>query len=139
MEFKMEIVFTVLTIVVFWIIYSRLRKKQLNKNAIGRLVSLCYVDHNAMIEGELPRTGKIIKTIRIEGKLDNFVIDLDKPIHFDNHDFKEIVVRERHAGRYIGSAEETHVHLLLPRAGLIKERYEFDEFSHVAWLSIKLQ
>jgi hypothetical protein len=134
-----ETTLIILTILVSWIIYSRLRKKQLNKKAIGRLVTLVYADQNAIIEKELPRTGKITKTINVEGKIDNFVVDLDQPFYFDNYDFKEIVIRERHAGHYIGSNEETHVHLLLPRVKLMKDQYKFDDFSHVAWLIVKLR
>jgi hypothetical protein len=135
----MEITLIILTILVLWIIYSRLRKKQLNKKAIGRQVTLNYADQNDLIERELPRTGRITKTIDIESKADNFLIDLDQPIYFDNYDFREIVVRERHTGHYIGSDRETHVHLLLPKIKLVKDKYKFDDFSHVAWLTLKFR
>jgi hypothetical protein len=135
----METILTILVAIALWVIYSRLRKKELNKKAIGRIVTLGYADHNTLIAKELPRRGKIASTINIESKVDNFVVDLDEPIYFDNYDFKEIVVRERHAGNYIGSKAETHVHLLLPRVKLLKNHYHFDDFSHVAWLTLKLE
>jgi hypothetical protein len=102
-------------------------------------VTLNYADQNDLIERELPRTGRITRVIDIEGKVDNFLIDLDQPIYFDNYGFREIVVRERHVGHYIGLDTETQVHLLLPRIKLVKDKYKFDDFSHVAWLTLKLR
>lgn len=118
--------------------YSIIKKKELNKVAIGRKVLLTYADQNDLIKSELPRTGTIQRKLRIGSKSDNFIIKLDEPIVHNNSSFNEIVVRERLLGNYIGSNKETEVHLLLPKQETIKDRDKWDSFDHAAWLTIQL-
>ena len=100
---------------------------------------LVYVDQNESIKNELPRKGTIQCKLRIGNKSDNFIINLDEPIFHDNSTFNKVVIRERHLGEYIGSNNETGVHLLLPKQKTITDRNSWDSFDHTAWLTIKLQ
>jgi hypothetical protein len=133
----MTTVIVISTLLAVWIIYLRLKGTIQNRRAIGQKVILKYADQNDSIAKELPRTGVIKEKIRIEKTDDNFVIKLDKPINFENDDFNEVVIRHRHVGQYIGSTKEIDVHLLIPRVSLAKDKYLTDDFSHVAWLTIK--
>ena len=135
----MTIIIIILTLLASWTIYLRLKSKIQNERAIGQRVVLKYADQNTTIENELPRTGLIKSKIKIEKTGDNFLVKLDRPINYDNYDFDEIVIRHRHVGRYIGSTNEIDVHLLLPRVKLVKDKYQFDDFSHVAWLTLKTE
>jgi hypothetical protein len=128
-----------LTLLASWIVYLKLKSKIQNGRAIGQRVVLKYADQNTTIENELPRTGLIKRKIPIGKTDDNFLIKLEQPINYDNYNFDEIVVRHRHVGRYIGSTSEIDVHLLLPRVKLVKDTYQFDDFSHVAWLTLKTE
>jgi hypothetical protein len=116
-----------------------IKKRELNKVAIGRKVLLTYAGQNDMIKNELPKTGAIQRKLRIGNKSDNFIIKLDEPIVHNNSNFNEIVIRERLLGQYIGSNQETAVELLLPRQETIKDRDKWDSFDHAAWLTIQLQ
>ena len=111
----MTTVIVISTLLTVWIIYLRLKGTIQNRRAIGQKVILRYADQNDSIAKELPRTGVIKEKIRIEKTDDNFVIKLDKPINFENDDFKKVVIRHRHVGQYIGSTKEIDVHLLIPR------------------------
>lgn len=133
----MTIILIILTLLTAWIVYLQAKSKIQNKKAIGQRVTLEYADQNDGITSQLPRTGIIKNKIKIDKTNDNFVVKLDRPIHFESYDFEEIVVRHRHVGRYIGSTEEIDVHLLLPRVKLVKDKYLFDDFSHVAWLTLR--
>jgi hypothetical protein len=133
----MTAIIIILTLLTTWIIYLRLKSKIQNRRAIGRQIILSYSDQNTTIEKELPRTGIIKEKIKIERTDDNFVIKLDQPINFENYDFDEVVVRHRHVGHYVGSNKEVDVHLLIPRVKLVKDKYQFDDFNHVAWLTLK--
>ena len=120
-------------------VYSKIKKRELNKVAVGRKVLLTYADHNDLIKTELPRTGIIQRMMKIGSKSDNFVIILDDPMVFNNYSFNEVVVRERILGSYIGSNKETGVHLLLPKQVGVKDRETGESFDHAAWLNIHLQ
>lgn len=135
----MTIIIIILILVTSWIIYLQLKSKIQNRRAIGQRVVLKYADQNATIEKELPRTGLIKRKIKIEKTDDNFLVKLDRPINYDNYDFDEIVIRHRHVGHYIGSTNEVDVHLLLPRVKFVKDKYQLDDFSHVAWLTLKTE
>lgn len=135
----MNLLLIILTIGVGYTVYSRIKKFELNKAAVGRKVLLSYTDRNDIIKAEMPRTGVIKRMLRIGRKMDNFVIKLDEPIVFNNSNFNEVVVRERILGSYIGSNKKTDVHLLLPKGKDISEKEKWDSFEHVAWLNIRLQ
>lgn len=135
----MTVLVIILTLLASWTIYLRLKRKIQNGRAIGQRVVLGYSDQNTDIEKEPPRTGLIKGKIKIEKTDDNFIVKLDRPINYDNYDFDEIVIRHRHVGHYIGSTSEIDVHLLLPRVKLVKDKYLFDDFSHVAWLTLKTE
>lgn len=133
----MTFIVTILTLLASWIVYLQLKSKIQNGRAIGQRVVLKYADQNTTIENQLPRTGLIKRKIAIGKTENNFLIKLDQPINYDNNDFDEIIVKHRHVGRYIGSKSEINVHLLLPKVELIKDTYQVDNFSHVAWLTLK--
>jgi hypothetical protein len=129
----------ILTLLTAWILYLRLKSTIQNGRAIGQKVILKYADQNDSIAKELPRTGIIKEKIRIEKTNDNFVVKLDRPINFENDDFYEIIIKHRHVGQYVGSTKEIDVHLLIPRVKLVKDKYLTDDFSHVAWLTLKTE
>jgi hypothetical protein len=131
------IILTLLTVGIFYL--QQKKKATQNDRAIGQKVILKYADQNDSIAKELPRTGIIKGKIKIEKTTDNFVVKLDRPINFENDDFYEIVVKHRHVGQYIGSTKEIDVHLLMPRVKLVKDKYLIDDFSHVAWLTLKTE
>lgn len=133
----MTLVITILVLLASWIVYLHLKSKIQNGRAIGQRVVLKYADQNTKIENQLPRTGLIKRKITIGKTDDSFLIKLDQPINYDSNDFDEIIVRHRHVGRYIGSTSKINVHLLLPRVELVKDTYQVDDFSHVAWLTLK--
>ncbi|MBI3220530.1 MAG: hypothetical protein HYZ44_13535 [Bacteroidetes bacterium] len=133
----MGVLLIILTLLAMRIVIFAIKKRIQNRIAIGLPITLSYADHNTTIEKELPRTGIIKDKIRIDKTKDNFVVQLDRPINFENYDFDEVVVRNRHVAQYIGRTGEIDVHLLIPRVKLVKEKYKIDDFSHVAWLTLK--
>lgn len=133
----MTVLIIILTLLTALTAYFQLKSKIQNKRSIGQKIILEYADQNDTIASELPRTGVIKDKIKIGKTGDNFVVKLDRPIHFDNYDFDEIIVKHRHVGHYIGSTKEVDVHLLLPRVKLVKDKYLIDDFSHVAWLTLR--
>jgi len=47
------------------------------------------------------------------------------------------VIKERHAGYYIGGEGQIHVHVLLPKIDLQKDLYNLTDFDHVVWATIE--
>lgn len=119
--------------------YSIVEKRVLNGVAIGRKVLLTYADQNNEMKSELQWTGTVQRKLRIGNKSDNFVIHLNEPIIHHDSVFREVVVRERLLGKYIGSNKPTEVHLLLPKQGVMNDKYKWDAFDHVGGLTIYLQ
>lgn len=107
-----------------------------NKTKIGRKILVEYFDQNYNFESIFPLTGIIIEKIKV-GNRDHFVVHPDKSFYYKNKDFDKIVITERHAEHNIGSDGEIHVHVLLPTTELTKNNYEFTDFDHVAWATIK--
>lgn len=118
--------------------YSIVEKRVLNGVAIGRKVLLTY-DQNNEMKSELQWTGTIRRTMRIGNRSDNFVVNLNEPIIHHNSVFSEVVVRERRLGKYIGSNKPTEVQLLLPKRGVMNDKYKWDAFDRVGGLTIHLQ
>ena len=135
----MDLILIVLAVGLGFTAYSIVEKRVLNNVAVGRKVLLTYAGRNDKIKNDLRWTGTIQRKLRIGSKSDNFVINLNEPIIHNNSVFSEVVVRERLLGRYIGSNKPTEVHLFLPRQKLNKDRYKWDSFDQVGWLTIQLQ
>jgi len=119
--------------------YSIVEKRVLNNVALGRKVLLTYTGQKGKIKNELRWTGTIHRKLKIGRKSDNFAIYLNEPIIHNNSVFSEVVVRGRLLGKYIGSNKATEVHLFLPKQKMIKRKYKWDAFEHVAGVTIQLQ
>ena len=124
-----------IVLILAWIIYLKTKKKLLNRKAIGQRVVIDYFDQNYNFETIFPIKGTITQIIKI-GRQKLFLLDLDEKFDYKKSDFKKIVIAERHVGHYIGSAEEVHIHVLLPKTELNKDKYKIDDFDHVVWATV---
>jgi len=126
----------IIGLIILWIIYSKITQAVRHKNAIGQQMIVNYFDQNHHFETIFPKKGILTEKIKI-GKVKRFfVVDFDVPFNYDNREFKKIVIQERHLRNYIGSDKEVHVHVLLPKTTLDKDKYSFDQFDHVVWATI---
>jgi hypothetical protein len=122
-------------LIVAWIIYLKIKKFFANIKAMGQRMTIDYFDQNYNFETIFPKKASIVKTIKVGGQK-MFVLELDQQFGYKNGDFKEIVIKERHAGHYIGDRKEVHVHVFLPKTDLHKDEYKFDDFDHVVWATV---
>jgi hypothetical protein len=118
------------------IIYGITKMFLANRKAIGQRVTIAYFDQNDRFETIFPINGTITQTIKV-GRQKMFILDLDESFGYDIGDFKKIIIKERHVGHYIGDNNEVHVHVLLPKTELNKDKYKFDDFDHVVWATVK--
>jgi hypothetical protein len=125
-----------LTLVLGLWLYFKFQRTERQKRIIGKRVLVEYFDQNYHFETIFPLTGTVTKKIPV-GKQTFFVVQLDKSFCYENKDFDKIVIRERHAGFYIGDEGEIHVHIFLPKKELTKEHYDLTDFDHVVWATIK--
>ena len=119
----------------FWL-YLKFKRTEKHKNILGKKVLVEYFDQNTDFETIFPLTGKVTEKIKV-GNQDFFVVQFDKSFVCDNSNFDKIVIKERHAGYYIGGEGEIHVHVCLPKKELTKDHYELSDFDHVVWATIK--
>ena len=119
----------------FWL-YLKVKRTAKHISIIGKKVRVDYFDQNTNFETIFPLTGTITNKIRV-GNQDFFTLQFDKSFCYENKDFDKIVIRERHAGHYIGDNGEIHVHVLLPKRKLTQDYYELTDFDHVVWATIK--
>ena len=122
-------------ILVFWI-YLKFKRTEKHKNVIGKKVLVEYFDQNTNFETIFPLTGIVTKKIKV-GSQFFFVVQFDNSFIYDNCDFDKIVIKERHAGYYIGGDGEIHVHVCLPKIALTKDHYELTDFDHIVWATIR--
>jgi hypothetical protein len=127
----------ILPILVFAIwLYFKFNRSVKHKDIIGKKVLVNYFDQNTDFESIFPMTGAVTGKIKV-GNQDFFVVQFDKSFVYHNRDFDKIAIKERHAGNYIGSDGEIHVHVCLPKKELTKDNYELTDFDHVVWATIK--
>ena len=98
-------------------------------------VRIEYFDQNEAFAPNLPRTGRVTRKTRSE-HVDNWhLVELDKPVAFENLETTWLLIRSRWQGHEIGEAEPTSVFLLLvkPSQLPLAEPIQPDEYLHVAW------
>ncbi len=117
-------------------IYFKFRRSIKHKNIIGKRVLVSYFDQNTDFERIFPLTGTVTKKIKV-GSQGYFVVQFDKSFLYHNRDFDKIIIKERHAGYYIGGHGEIHVHVCLPMKELNQDRYELIDLDHVVWATIR--
>src|SRR5690606_32774674 len=100
-------------ILMFWL-YLKFKRTMKHKTIIGRQVLVEYFDQNTNFETIFPLTGTVTQKIKV-GSQDFFVVQFDKPFVYESYQYDKIVIKERHAGHYIGADGEIHVHVCLPR------------------------
>lgn len=117
-------------------LYLKFKVLRKYKAIIGRKVLVEYFDQNMNFETIFPLVGTVIQKIKV-GNQDFFVVQLDTTFVYDNNCFDKIVIKERHAGNYIGEEGEIHVHVCLSKIELKQDNYELSDFDHVVWATIK--
>lgn len=117
-------------------LHPKFKRIMKHRSIIGRKVLVAYFDQNMKFETIFPLTGTVTRKIKV-GSQDFFVVQFDTTFDYDNSDFDKIVIRERHAGYYIGDEGEIHVHVCLPKNELTQDKYELTDFDHVVWATIK--
>jgi hypothetical protein len=127
--------YILITVTVIWLLF-KLRKLIGHRKIIGRRVTVNYCDQNYHFVTIFPLEGIVTKSIKI-GKLDYFIIKLDKSFSYDNNDYDTIVVKESASGQALGISKETKVYVLLPKVKFDKEQYIFEEFEHVVWATVE--
>lgn len=125
----------IIGLLIAWIIYFKTKKFFANKKSIGQRMTIDYSDQNNNFETIFPKKGIITRAIKVENQK-MFVLELDDQFSYENEDYKRIVIKERHVGHYIGDDNEVHVHVLLPKIELNKDRYKFDDFEHAVWATV---
>jgi hypothetical protein len=128
--------FIPILILVFWL-YLKLKRTTKHKTIIGKQVRVEYFDQNTNFETIFPLTGTVAKKVKV-GSQDFFVVAFEKTFVYHNSDFNKIIIKERHAGHYIGEQGEIHVHVCLPKNELTQDKYELTDFDHVVWATIKI-
>ena len=88
-------------ILVFWL-YFKFKRTTNHKTIIGRQVHVEYFDQNANFERIFPLTGTVSQKIKV-GSQDFFVVQFHDTFVYENSEFDKIVIKERHAGHYIGA------------------------------------
>jgi len=127
---------TILVLILGFWLYLRFKRTLKHRNIIGKEVNVQYFDQNTSFETIFPLTGKVTEKIKV-GRQDFFVVQFDKSFVYHNSGFDKIVIKERHAGNYIGGDGEIHVHVCLPKIELTRAYYELTDFDHVVWATIK--
>jgi hypothetical protein len=122
-------------ILMLWL-YLKFKQTMKHKTIIGKQVLVEYFDQNTNFETIFPLTGTVTQKIKV-GSQDFFVVQFASSFVYESYNFDKIVIKERHAGHYIGADGEIHVHVCLPRKELKQEIYELTDFDHVVWATIK--
>jgi hypothetical protein len=127
---------TILIIIIGLWGFTWVKRTSTHHKAIGSHVTVNYFDQNFDFESIFPATGTITRQIYINNTV-FFVVLLEKTFIYYNTEYKDIIIKERHAGQFIGSTNEIHIHVLLPKVTLEKDQYKFDDFEQVVWATVK--
>lgn len=124
-----------LLIILFWI-YFKFKRSNSHRNIIGNKIAVDYFDQNSTFETIFPLIGTITEKIKV-GNQEFFLVQFDNTFVYNNRDFDKIIIKERHAGYYIGGKGEIHVHVCLPKKEIHWGHIELTDFDHVVWATIK--
>jgi hypothetical protein len=113
---------------------------------IGKQIIIRYFDQNTQMEGILPRSGTILRTLESEDWGDDwYLVKLDDPFNYfidaERLEVTHLLIKSRWTDRTIESVEETSVFVLLVPDVSVLDRTPFfaKELPFVCWGMVNLE
>jgi hypothetical protein len=117
---------------------------------IGKQITVHYFDQNAQMEGILPRSGTILRSIKSEDWGDDwYLVKLGEPFNYfveadsnpERLEVDHLLIKSRWEGVTIESGEETSVFVLLVPDLSVLDRKPFHakELPYVCWGMVNLE
>ena len=93
-----------------------------------------YYDQNFSFASCLPRDGKVIQILKSsESDLDWYLLDLIRPILYNNSQYRHLLLASRDKAHFIGDDKPVHVFIRLVPSENIANGFSYKQYQLVAW------